>query len=114
MATSDEMKERIAVFARELGEADDSNALSWLDALETQAVAIGDAVGVELLQRQAQHRAVAAEQSACPQCGKLCCQQGQRERQLLGRRGPVTISEPEYHCPACRRAFFPSDSRDRG
>ena len=52
MATTDELKERIAAFARELaaelGEVDDSNALSWLDAIETQAVAIGDAIGVEV------------------------------------------------------------------
>ncbi len=40
MATTQEIKERIAAFARELavdlGDVDDSDALSWLDAIETR------------------------------------------------------------------------------
>jgi hypothetical protein len=117
MATTDEIQERIAAFARELaeewGEVDDRDALSWLDAIETQAVAIGDAVSVELLRRKSTDRPAAEAQSSCPQCGQLGRYQGQRERDLIGRRGPVTIAEPEYFCPACRRAFFPDDQGDR-
>lgn len=117
MATTDEIKERIAAFAgelaEELGEVDDSNALSWLDAIETQAVEIGNAVSVELLRRKARVQPVADEQPTCPKCGKLGRYQGQRERELICRRGPVTIAEPEYFCPACRRAFFPDDQGDR-
>lgn len=55
MATTLEIKERIAAFARELaeelGEVDDRDALSWLYAVETQAVEIGDAVHAELMQQ---------------------------------------------------------------
>jgi hypothetical protein len=109
MATSNEVKERIAAFARELaaelGEVDDREALSWLDAIESQAVEIGDAVSVELLRRRSRD---------CPACGKLGRYRGQRARELISRRGPVTIHEPEYFCPACRRAFFPADQGDRG
>jgi hypothetical protein len=117
MATTDGIKERIAAFARELaeelGEVDDRDALSWLDAIEAQAVEIGDAVSVELLRRRSRDCATADEQTTCPQCGQLGRYQGQRERELIGRRGPVTIAESEYFCPACRRAFFPDDQDDR-
>ena len=116
MTTTTKMQERIAAFARELaeelGEVDDSNALSWLDAIETRAVEIGDAVHAELVKQTSADRP-ASDESTCPQCGKLGRYQGQRQRELIGRRGPVTISEPEYFCPCCRKAFFPSDPGDR-
>jgi hypothetical protein len=118
MATTDEIQERIASFARELaeelGEVDDHDALSWLDAIEAQAVEIGDAVSVELLRRRSRECPAADEQAICPKCGQLGRYQGQRERELIGRRGSVTIAESEYFCPACRRAFFPADQGDRG
>ena len=117
MAVTQEMKERIAAFARELaeemGEVDDSDALSWLDAIETQAVEIGDALGTELLERRAAELPTSDEESTCPKCGKLGRYQGQRQRELIGRRGPVTVVETEYFCPCCRKAFFPGDPGDR-
>lgn len=117
MAVTQEMKDRIAAFARELaeemGEVDDSNALSWLDAVETQAVEIGDAISSELLERRAAELPTTDAESTCPKCGKLGRYQGQRQRKLIGRRGPVTISEAKYFCPCCRKAFFPGDADDR-
>lgn len=118
MAVTQEMKERIAAFARELaeelGEVDDSDALSWLDAIESQVVEIGDAVSTELLERRAAVLPTFPEEATCPKCGTLGRYQGQRQRELIGRRGPATIGEPEYYCPACRRAFFPCNAGDRG
>jgi hypothetical protein len=117
MATTQGIKERVAAFTRELaeelGEVDDSDALSWLDAIESQAVEIGDAISVELLRRRSSDRPVAEKESTCPQCGQPGHDQGPRERELIGRRGPVTIREPEYYCPCCRKAFFPGDPGDR-
>ena len=117
MAVTQELKERIAAFARELaeelGEVDDSNALSWLDAIETQAVEIGDAISIELLERRATELTTTDEESTCPKCGKLGRYQGQRRRELIGRRGPVTVAEADYFCPCCRKAFFPGDPDDR-
>jgi hypothetical protein len=117
MATTEEINERIAAFARELAEelgaVDDSDALSWLDAIESQAVAIGDAVSGELLRQRSTDRPAAAEESTCPQCGRLGRYQGQRQRELVGRRGTVAVSEPEYFCPCCRKSFFPGDPGDR-
>lgn len=117
MATTQEINERIVAFARELaeemGEVDDSEALSWLDAIETQAVEIGDAVSVELVRRRSTDRPTCQQESTCPKCDQPGRYRGQRERELVGRRGPVTISEPEYFCPCCRKAFFPDDQGDR-
>lgn len=52
MAITDGMRERIAAMARELaaewGEVDESDALSWLDAIESRAVEIGDALHAAL------------------------------------------------------------------
>lgn len=118
MAVTPGMKERISAFARELaaelGEVDDSDALSWLDAIESQAVEIGDSISVALLERRAAALPTSEEESTCPECGKLGRYRGQRKRELIGRRGPAAIGEPEYYCLACRRAFFPCDPDDRG
>jgi hypothetical protein len=117
MAITQEIRERIAAFARELaeelGEVDESGALSWLDAIESQAVEIGDAMSTEMLERRSAKLPSSNEESTCPQCGKLGRYEGHRQRELIGRRGPVTLSEPKYFCPACRRAFFPCDPLDR-
>jgi hypothetical protein len=116
MAITREMQERIASMARELaaewGEVDESDALSWLDAVESRAVEIGDALQAELVKQKAVRQA-SADESTCPQCGGQGRSQGQRERELIGRRGPVAIAEPEYFCPGCRQAFFPVDQGDR-
>jgi hypothetical protein len=115
MATTQEIQERIEAFARELaaelGEVDDSDALSWLDAVETRAVAVGDAVHAELVKQTSADRP-ADDASTCPKCGQLGRYQGRRERELIGRRGPVIVHEPEYYCPCCRKAFFPDDQGD--
>ena len=117
MATTHEMKQRIEAFARELseefGEVDDSDAFSWLDAIETRAVEIGDAVAAELLKQKSADRPVEEDESICPKCGQVGQYKGRRSRELIGRRGPVVIAEPEYFCPCCRKAFFPDDQDDR-
>lgn len=116
MATTNWLGERIAAFARELseelGEVDETRGVCWLDALENQAVEIGDAVQAELVKQRSKGRPT-EDESICPACGKLGQYKAMRERPALGRRGPLAISEPESYCPACRRAFFPSDSSAR-
>ena len=117
MATSNQVQAKIETFVRQLaeefGEIDEENALSWLDAIETRAVEIGDAVTTELLKKKSADRPPAEEESICPKCGQLGRYKGQRERNLIGRRGPVSISEAEYFCPSCRRSFFPEYASDR-
>jgi hypothetical protein len=117
MTTSDEIRNRIEAFARELCEdldgIDDSNALSWLDAIEDRAVQIGDAVTTAILEKNATDGLAPEDESICPQCDQPGRYQGMRQRELLARRGPATIAEPEYYCPCCRKAFFPGDQSDR-
>ena len=117
MTSTDPMQVKIEAFARELaeefGEIDEENALSWLDAVETRSVAIGDALSVELLKQKSADPPLEANESICPQCGKLGQYKGRRERELIGCRGPTTITEPEYFCPCCRKAFFPGDASNR-
>ena len=113
MTSARHMEERIAAIARELAEefdeiGEEDSELGWLDAIETRAVEIGDAISAELLKQTASAR-VAKEESVCPNCGKLGRYRGQRERELIGRRGPVMITEPEYYCLGCRKSFFPED-----
>lgn len=116
MATTHEIRKRIEAFARqlseELGEVDESRGVCWLDAIENQAIEIGDALHAELVKQNSTRRSV-PEESVCPQCGQLGRYQGTRERELLTRRGPTTLAEPEYYCPCCRKAFFPADPTDR-
>ena len=116
MATTDKIRERIDAFARELaaelGDVDESLGDCWLEAVENQAVELGDAIGVELTRQMSLGREGEAE-ATCPQCAGPGRYKGPRERERIGRRGPVTIAEPEYFCPCCRKAFFPSDACDR-
>lgn len=117
MVTSDQIRERIEIFARELseeiGDVDESMGVCWFDAIENQAIEISDALNAEIVKRKSSNRQAAEEESACSQCGKRGQYKGTRERELLTRRGPVTITEPEYYCPCCRKAFFPADATDR-
>ena len=108
MATTQEMKERIAAVVRELseefGEIDDSDSLSWLDAIETRAVEIGDAVATELLQQKSANRPVQEDESTCPKCGQLGQYKGLRSRELMGRRRSPSQSTSAL---AVARIFFP-------
>lgn len=117
MATSDQIRVRIEEFARqlslEMGEVDESLGVCWLDAIENQALEISDALHAEILKKKSSDRPAAVDESTCPKCGKLGQYKGPRERELLTRRGPATIAEPEYFCPCCRKAFFPADPTDR-
>ena len=117
MATSNQIQERIAAFARELceelGEVDESQGVCWLDAIENQSVKIGNMISAALVEQQAADRRPVPNESVCPQCGKQGQYKGTRQRELIMRRGPVTLAEPKYFCPCCRKAFFPSDASDR-
>jgi hypothetical protein len=116
MATSRQIRERIAEMARqlaeEMGEVDEEDGDCWLDAIENRAIEIGDALTAALVRQRSQHHPV-ADEATCPSCGQLGRYRGSRERELISRRGPICLAEPEYYCPACRKAFFPSDHSDR-
>jgi hypothetical protein len=116
MATNKQTRERIEALARQLveefGDVDESDGDCWLDAVENRAVEVSDALAAALMKAQSL-RCPVDEESLCPTCGQLGRYRGVRQRELIARRGPVTIAEPEYFCPCCRKAFFPDDRGDR-
>jgi hypothetical protein len=84
-----------------------------LDADDIEQVAMSAACAVakgaieELLEKKA---GVLGAEQPCPGCGKLCpVQRASRSIQFWGAE--VQYLEPNCHCPACRRDFFPSASR---
>jgi hypothetical protein len=113
MAKSTRMQERIRALARELaiemGEVGEDEGDCWLDAIENRAVQIGDALAVAVMEERAGDRPL-ADESCCPRCGQSGRYRGDRQRELVSRRGPVQLVEAEYYCPACRKSFFPSDA----
>ncbi len=114
MAISSEVQGRIAAMARQLceeaPEVDESQGVCWLDAIENQAIEIADARTAEVVKQRSFDRP-APQDADCPTCGQPGRCRGARQRELVTRRGPTRIVEPEYYCPGCRRAFFPADQR---
>ena len=98
-----------ALLAEFLAEQVAEGTLS-IDEIEDAMVELGDAVAREyaaqLLARQMGHPPPTA---CCPGCHEPGERVGQRERELLTRRGPVPLSEAKYRCRKCRRHFFPSE-----
>jgi hypothetical protein len=81
-----------------------------IDEIEEAMVELGDAVAREYARLQlARQMEQAPEHPPCPDCRHPGEPAGQRDREILTRRGPVPIREAKYRCPKCRRHFFPSD-----
>jgi hypothetical protein len=71
------------------------------------ACAVAKGTIEELLERKA---AVLGPEQPCPCCQRLCTvDRVLRSIQFWGAE--VQYHEPECHCPACRRDFFPSTPR---
>lgn len=115
MATID-VKRRIREMAEqlrsELGDFSVPEGECWLAVVEEMATELGDTLATALVEVQLTRGPDAAE-ACCPKCGTSGHYRGARERELITRRGPATISEPEYYCDGCRKSFFPDDGSDR-
>lgn len=74
--------------------------------LEDAAIAIGDAITKEVVEQELAR--LQEQNHECPKCGGGGLRKGARERVIQTRRGEVKFTEPEFYCPRCRRAFFPS------
>jgi len=81
-----------------------------LDAMEQVAAAAAAGLTAGALEEATHQQAqqLPGEQP-CPTCGQLCTTQ-QETRPVSVKGGQFLHSEPVGHCPACRRAFFPSAS----
>jgi transposase len=49
---------------------------------------------------------------SCPDCGQSSSRADTERRKLDSLRGLIEYDEPAYHCPSCRRAFFPGSRLD--
>jgi hypothetical protein len=81
-----------------------------IDDIEEAMVELGDSVAREYArQRLARQLAQPPERPPCPDCQHPGEAAGHRHREILTRRGTVSLREAKYRCPQCRRHFFPSD-----
>ena len=116
MATTAELRARIEAFTKQLSEEFQEIPVSedecWLAVVEDLATELGDAVATSLIASQSRDNVEKAEAN-CPKCGNPGQNRGGRERELLTRRGPAVILEPEFYCTCCRKSFFPDDAGDR-
>lgn len=114
MKTTDLLQERIRAFSRELQEEFGPLAVGeescLLEAAEAWGVQIGDALARAATEQALPEITDSSEEASCPQCQQLARWRGLRKRRIETRRGAIHVSEPEYHCPRCRRSFFPSDA----
>ena len=56
-----------------------------------------------------QHAEHFEQRQACPTCAHVCDEEGQpHQLDLQTQDGEVSLNEPTYRCPTCKRAFFPS------
>jgi hypothetical protein len=115
MRISDVVRERIREFSRELQEEFGLLAagadVCLLEAAEEWGVQLGDELARAATELALPATTEPSEEAACPQCRRLARWKGLRKRRIETRRGAIHVSEPEYHCPGCRRSFFPSDAR---
>ena len=111
MARNKSIEERVKVLVAELlAEEKADGQLKNINDIEDAMVRIGDMVAREFgLQTLADHTSNLPDIPLCPDCGHPGNHLGEHGRELITRRGEVSITEAKYRCPKCRRLFFPSD-----
>jgi len=81
--------------------------LTWND-IESLGHEIGKLTATEFDQTVQRQQAERFDHNhPCPQCGKAA-EPSVKHRDLTTRDGPADLSEPELHCSACERSFFPT------
>lgn len=118
METTERMRfflQRVAAeFAEEFGPVTQGEQGCLLESIEDWAVLLGDELSRQAMARQvsaAVEAPATKAESLCPECHQQGRSKGHRKRRIETRRGAIHVNEPEYHCPRCRRSFFPDDAR---
>lgn len=116
MESTEEIRERIKVLARELanemGKISGEGFGSPFEAIEVLAAELGDGLMREFACQQLLIETTAPppkRETCCPDCGTAGKPKKFRSRKLQTIRGEIDFHEPEYHCQSCRRSFFPFD-----
>lgn len=114
METRQSIAERVRQLSLELAmemddEFDEGEFGSPFEALEVRAAKIGDMLMREIaVQRyRLANLEPPATDARCPDCQQSCQCSGLRRKKVQTVRGEIEIDQPEYHCPKCRRSFFP-------
>ena len=118
LAMESELKARLAGIVNQLAvqEQQRLRAAGTIVELEELACEIGDEVTRQLISGELAERGNEAAEAAtqvCPDCGQATANSDSHRRQLESLRGAIDYFEPAYHCPSCRRAFFPGSRIDR-
>jgi len=112
-----ELHTRISAVVRQLAEQERRRlrAAGTFVELEELACEIGDEVTRQLMAGELTQRGDEIAKSpsqACPDCGQSSSRSEPRHRELDSLRGTIEYDDPAYHCPTCRRAFFPGSRLD--
>ena len=114
----DRLRERVSSFVEQLLKDEKSSLRKAQTLLEIEnlALEVGDEIARQLasgdLSQRAQHAADQG-QFPCPECGRTCPVEPDREPLILqGQRGEIEYAEPRCHCRSCRRDFFPGGPGD--
>jgi len=112
-----ELSTKISGIVRQLAEQEQERlrAAGTFVELEELACEIGDEVTRQLMASELNERGEAAtrcESQPCPDCGQASSQSEPQHRQLDSLRGKIEYDDPAFHCPTCRRAFFPGSRLD--
>ena len=84
-------------------------ATADLETIEDEVLENMDAVTRSAISKLLeQQRRQAETPQACPQCSRLLSAKPAQGRVLQSRRGNIHFQCDVFHCPACRRDFFPS------
>jgi uncharacterized protein with PIN domain len=112
LAMDSELKTRISSVVKQLAEIEQRRlrAAGTFVELEELACEIGDEVTRQLLGDELAERCADvahSESQPCPDCGQSSSQAEPQHRELDSSRGTIEYGDPAYHCPTCRRSFFP-------
>jgi len=112
-----ELRTRISEIVSQLARQEQARlrAAGTFVELEELACEIGDEVTRQLMAGQLDERsceAAGAESQPCPDCGQASTRCQFEHRELDSLRGKIEYDDPAYHCPTCRRAFFPGSRLD--
>lgn len=84
-------------------------ATADLETIEDEVVENIDAITRSAISKLLeQQRRQSETPQACPQCGGRLSAKPAQARTMQSRRGKIHFQCDVFHCPACRRDFFPS------
>lgn len=118
LAMDSELSTRISAVVNQLAEQEQRRlrAAGTFVELEEIACEIGDEVTRQILGSQLAERCedvAGSDAQSCPDCGQSSVQADTQRRELDSSRGRIEYDEPAYHCPSCRRSFFPGSRLHR-